>query len=85
MSEIAIVIPIINPPAREASVPTRDMPPLVPGGTGFKVVMRIGGDVDRMPSSDASVSPRQHAKCLEQGVSAPSRLGLEFGRGPRRL
>ena len=40
------------------------MAPLVPGGTRLKVVMSRGGDFERIPSSDASVSPRQHANCL---------------------
>jgi hypothetical protein len=37
---------------------------LVPGGTGLRVVSKMGGVLDRMPSSDASVSPMQQAKCL---------------------
>lgn len=40
------------------------MAPFVPGGTRLKVVMSRGGDFERIPSSDASVSPRQHASCL---------------------
>ena len=59
-----MVRPIKVPPARDDRVPMVDIPPLVPGGTGFRVVIRIGGDLDKMPSSEASVSPRQHAKCL---------------------
>ena len=43
-----------------------DNPPFVPGGTGFRVVMRMGGERERMPSSDASVSPKQQAKCLRE-------------------
>ena len=60
----AAVRPMIAPPESEASVPTKEIPPLVPGGTRANVVMRIGGDFDKIPSSEASVSPRQHAKCL---------------------
>jgi hypothetical protein len=40
------------------------MAPLVPGGTRLKVVMSRGVDFERIPSSDASVSPMQHASCL---------------------
>lgn len=60
----AIVAPMASPPPSDASVPTSDMPPFVPGGTGLSVVMRMGGVRERMPSSEASVSPRQHAKWL---------------------
>ena len=61
---IARVSPIKVPPANEERVPMVDIPPFVPGGTGFRVVMRMGGERDKMPSSEASVSPRQQAKCL---------------------
>lgn len=60
----ATVRPMTAPPDSDARVPTSDTPPFVPGGTREKVVMRIGGDLDRIPSSEASVSPRQHAKWL---------------------
>ena len=55
-----IVSPIMPPPAIETAVPRRDMAPFVPGGTCFKVVTRIGFDFDKMPSSEASVSPKLH-------------------------
>lgn len=61
----ARVRPIANPPARDATVPRADRPPLVPGGTGFSVVIKMGGDLDNMPSSDARVSPKQQEKWLE--------------------
>lgn len=61
-SVTANVAPMIIPPAKEASVPVRDTPPFVPGGTTLNVVMRRGGFFDRIPSSEASVSPRQQAK-----------------------
>ena len=48
----------------ETVVPRTDMAPFVPGGTRLKVVMSRGGDFERIPSSDASVSPMQHASCL---------------------
>lgn len=48
----------------ETTVPRTDMAPFVPGGTRLKVVMSRGGDFERIPSSDASVSPMQHASCL---------------------
>ena len=49
-------------PKTEANVPMRDMSPFVPGGTCLRVVIRCGLDHDRMPSSDARVSPKQQAK-----------------------
>jgi len=61
-SVIARVSPMTNPPARDATVPRTDKPPLVPGGTGLSVVIKMGGDLDNMPSSDARVSPKQQEK-----------------------
>lgn len=55
-----MVRPITPPPIIETAVPNKDTPPLVPGGTVFSVVIRIGRDLDRIPSSEARVSPRQH-------------------------
>lgn len=63
-SVIARVRPITNPPVKDAAVPRTDMPPFVPGGTGLNVVIRMGGDLDNMPNSDAKVSPKQQAKWL---------------------
>lgn len=63
-SVVARVRPMTNPPARDATVPRTDKPPLVPGGTGLNVVIRMGGDLDNIPSSDAKVSPKQQAKWL---------------------
>lgn len=57
-----MVNPIITPPETEAKVPRVDTPPFVPGGTRLNVVMRMGGDLERIPTSEASVSPKQHAK-----------------------
>lgn len=54
------------PPTSEQRVPRKETPPLTPGLHFFKVVMRIGADLERIPSSDASVSPRQHAKRLDR-------------------
>ena len=64
-SVVASVRPITNPPANDATVPRTDMPPLVPGGTGLNVVIKMGGDLDNMPNSDAKVSPKQQAKWLK--------------------
>ena len=64
ISVAAIVTPMNSPPPTDAKVPVGDSPPFVPGGTGLSVVIRMGGERERMPSSDARVSPRQHAKCL---------------------
>ena len=61
-SVVARVRPMINPPARDAAVPSTDKPPLVPGGTGLNVMIKMGGDLDNMPNSDAKVSPKQQAK-----------------------
>jgi hypothetical protein len=61
-SVMARVRPMTNPPARDARDPRVDKPPLVPGGTGLNVVIKIGGDLDNMPNSDANVSPKQQAK-----------------------
>lgn len=55
---------ITNPPTRDATVPRTDKPPLVPGGTGLNVVIKMGGDFDNMPNSDAKVSPKQQEKWL---------------------
>jgi hypothetical protein len=62
-------MPMITPPARDARVPEVDVAPLVPGGTLAKVVIRRGGDLDKIPISDAMVSPKQHAKCLKAELS----------------
>lgn len=62
---IARVRPMTDPPARDARVPSIDKPPLVPGGTGLSVVIKMGGDLDNMPSSDARVSPKQQEKWLD--------------------
>lgn len=61
--QIARVRPIKKPPASEAIVPIADIAPFVPGGTRLSVVTMIGEDFDRIPNSEAKVSPRQHAKC----------------------
>jgi hypothetical protein len=53
-----------KPPNKLASVPPSDIPPFVPGGTVLSVVIRIGGCEERMPSSEARVSPKQQAKWL---------------------
>lgn len=46
-------------------VPVGDIPPFVPGGTGLRVVISRGWEGDKMPISEARVSPRQQEKCLE--------------------
>ena len=63
-SVVARVRPITKPPMRDAAVPRTDKPPFVPGGTGLNVVIKMGGDLDNMPSSDAKVSPKQQEKWL---------------------
>mmetsp|Transcript_5301 Transcript_5301/g.10539 ORF Transcript_5301/g.10539 Transcript_5301/m.10539 type:complete len:81 (-) Transcript_5301:368-610(-) len=52
-----------RPPAIDAAVPKNDMPPLVPLGTSDNVVINVALlAFDKVPSSDAHVSPLQHAK-----------------------
>ena len=58
------VSPTIAPPKTDASVPPNDIAPFVPGGTRLKVVISLGCERDKIPSSDASVSPKQHENCL---------------------
>ncbi|KAH3676437.1 hypothetical protein WICMUC_002068 [Wickerhamomyces mucosus] len=48
-------IPAINP--------TLETPPFVPGGTGLKVVINIGDDLDRIPNSEDHVSDITVAYC----------------------
>jgi hypothetical protein len=64
ISETNIVVPMDKPPNKLARVPPKETPPFVPGGTDFSVVIRTGGWEERMPSSEARVSPRQQAKWL---------------------
>jgi hypothetical protein len=67
-----------KPPARDATVPRMDMPPLVPGGTRLSVVIKMGDDLDNMPSSDARVSPKQQEKWLDVvHQPLPKRVSLE--------
>ena len=47
---------MMAPPARPARRPVGVTPPFVPGGTGWRVVMRTGGEGERMPSSEERVS-----------------------------
>lgn len=71
-----------NPPARDATVPRTDKPPLVPGGTRLSVVIKIGGDLDNMPSSEAKVSPKQQAKWLNGlSTSRPNARALDAPKG----
>jgi len=63
-SEMNIVAPMNKPPNKLASVPPSETPPFVPGGTVLNVVTSTGGCEERMPSSEARVSPRQQAKWL---------------------
>lgn len=61
-----------NPPNSETMRPGIDIPPFVPLGTFFLVVIRKGSPVDKtVPSSLAHVSPFEHAK-------APEKVGNRF-------
>jgi len=53
--------PMRRPAAMDEKVPIAEMPPFVPLGTRFPVVMRIGSILLNMPSSEAHVSPLQQA------------------------
>lgn len=79
-----ITSPTIAPPTTEAIVPPIDIAPLVPGGTCSKVVTNRGFDRDKIPSSEARVSPRQHANCLyhNQPQSRRAREEREGRRHP---
>jgi hypothetical protein len=55
---------MMTPPRTDMARPSRLTPPFVPGGQGRKVVIKMGDREERMPSSDARVSPRQVAKWL---------------------
>jgi hypothetical protein len=72
---IPVSSPTSAPPTIDAIVPIRDIAPFVPGGTGLRVVIKCGLDFDRMPSSDARVSPRQQAKCLFSVTMLRRRVG----------
>jgi hypothetical protein len=52
----AVPRPMVAPPAMAARRPRIVMPPFVPGGTGLNVVIKKGGDFERMPSSEDQVS-----------------------------
>lgn len=87
MTLAAIVMPMIAPPIIEASVPPKEIPPLVPGGTGFSVVISTGFDWESIPSSEARVSPKQHAKCLQasnktMGFTVTRYFGVAYPRTP---
>ena len=52
---------MIIPPMALHMVPHQVIPPLVPCGTVFNVIIDIGACRDKIPISDAKVSPRQVA------------------------
>ena len=60
--------PMINPPSADTPRPKYEIPPFVPLGTGCNVRISSGRELDRMPSSEASVSARQVEKCLLSDV-----------------
>ena len=60
-SAAANATPIANPPSVDAAHPKAVIPPFVPVGTLRRVVTRRGADLLRTPSSEAQVSPLQHA------------------------
>lgn len=61
-----MIRPMIVPLVSEANASVMEIPPIVPGGTGLKWVIKRGGARERMPSSEARVSSRRHAKCLHE-------------------
>ena len=58
-----IPVPTNSPPIIDHTLPSSVIAPFVPRGTGRSVVINRGCDRDRIPNSDASVSPRQHPNC----------------------
>ena len=52
----AVPKPMVAPPAMAAKRPKILIAPFVPGGTGLNVVIRKGGDFERIPSSEDQVS-----------------------------
>ncbi len=53
MADVTAMVKLPNAPANSTPAVT---PPLVPGGTVWKVVMRRGLDLDKMPNSEENVS-----------------------------
>lgn len=49
------------PPTKLIKRPQLDTPPFVPRGTLSNDVIKYGSDLESIPSSDAHVSPLQHA------------------------
>ena len=60
-SMIQYDIPTMSPPAILHSVPISVTPPLVPLRTRLQVVISLGVPPITEPTSDAHVSPQQHA------------------------
>lgn len=63
ISVAPIPVPTNSPPIIDHTLPSSVIAPFVPRGTRPSVVINRGCDRDRIPSSDASVSPRQHPNC----------------------
>jgi hypothetical protein len=61
-------VPITAPAVAEAAVPSSVTAPFVPGGTQRPVVMRRGREADRMPISEAEVSPERIEGVLTVGM-----------------
>lgn len=60
------MMPMAAPPKADAQVPSEEMAPLVPGGTLWNVMIWSGGNEERIPSSEASVSAKMVAFKLYQ-------------------
>lgn len=59
--------PTTRPPKVLKMVPIIEIPPFVPFGTFFKLVMRNGSPFERtVPNSEAHVSPLQQEKTPEK-------------------
>jgi hypothetical protein len=76
--------PISPPPSADTARPSGEIPPFVPGGTGVKVRTERGGEVERIPSSEARVSARQHERWLWGCQWEPSRLKDRTSLRPKR-
>lgn len=78
------VMPMAAPPKADAQVPNEEMAPLAPGGTLWNVMIWSGGNEERIPSSEASVSAKIVAFKLYQIVSELDVMSVHLGISPQR-
>mmetsp|Transcript_10335 Transcript_10335/g.14591 ORF Transcript_10335/g.14591 Transcript_10335/m.14591 type:complete len:104 (+) Transcript_10335:605-916(+) len=70
--------PTRNPPIPLHTIPQREIPPFVPGGTRRNVVIKTGSVSDRMPNSDASVSANTVAWCARTALAKNDAKGASL-------